>query len=590
MDIKINRRFNEKELPDMKTIKADAKKIASNITIGETLFMKKYGVRSEAEYKRKMMDAGKIMKHSVIGWNSWTVTEEGIRKVYDSLVEAGSSIDRLGICCDWIMGVPEEYRDRFQARGSLICHSQEEWNAIGQVVPVNPHLGDHMIGSLNSVENVTNGLTAGVTTIGNLAQYFTYEYPGLDMEAYRTEDYVKAMAIMGEFKDRGVCMHCNLDDGYGAQFHDVANLLGWAKLERYIAEDLMGGRVAHCYGNLFSDSMLRVVFNRAITMIDKYHTPGTFVNGNTIDYGASLPRNYAALTSYAIADVACQLTYPSGYAVAPVPYTEAIRIPAPEEIVEAQLSMDMVIEKAPYYARYIDWDKINADAELLATGANVFFERVMNALDDLGVDTCHAGEIAAVLKAIGPEQLEVAFGAGGREKEAMRGRVPIRPTSIVQTIKKIENDALSKQKFENEGPLQGVNVVVGSTDVHEFGKEVIRNVLRKAGAAVFDLGTSVSISEIADTLIETGSSIVCMSTYNGMAYSFARDLTAALKDAGLADTHVLMGGRLNEAMDGSDVPIDVTDKLIKMGVNADNDIDTIVGTVGSYAGISFKSE
>ena len=111
-----------------------------------------------------------------------------------------------------------------------------------------------------------------------------------------------------------------------------------------------------------------------------------------------------------------QLTYPSGYAVAPVPYTEAIRIPAPEEIVEAQLSMDMVIEKAPYYARYIDWDKINADAELLATGANVFFERVMNALDDLGVDTCHAGEIAAVLKAIGPEQLEVAFGAGGREK------------------------------------------------------------------------------------------------------------------------------------------------------------------------------
>lgn len=112
MDIKINRRFNEKELPDMKTIKADAKKIASNITIGETLFMKKYGVRSEAEYKRKMMDAGKIMKHSVIGWNSWTVTEEGIRKVYDSLVEAGSSIDRLGICCDWIMGVPEEYRDR----------------------------------------------------------------------------------------------------------------------------------------------------------------------------------------------------------------------------------------------------------------------------------------------------------------------------------------------------------------------------------------------------------------------------------------------------------------------------------------------
>lgn len=585
MDIQIKRRFNEKELPDMKTIKADAKKIAAGITIGETLFMQKYGVKSEKEYKLRMMEEGKIMKHSVIGWNSWSVTEEGIRKVYDGLMEAGSSIDRLGICCDWIMGVPEEYRDKFQAGGSLIFHSQEEWNAIGQVVPVNPHLGDHMIGSLNGVENVTYGLTAGVTTIGNLAQYFTYEYPGLDMELYRTEDYIKAMALMGEFKERGVCMHCNLDDGYGAQFHDVANLLGWAKLERYIAEELMGGRVAHCYGNLFSDSMLRVVFNRAISMIDKYHTPGTFVNGNTIDYGTSMPRNYAVLSSYALADAACQLTYPTGYAVAPVPYSEAIRIPTPEEIIEGQLSMDMVIEKAPYYARYMNWEKINADAELLVTGANVFFERVMNALDDLGVDIEHAGEIAAVVKAIGPEQLETAFGSGKKERDAMRGRVPIRPTSIVQTIHQIRDDALAKVKVENEGPLAGVKVVVGSTDVHEFGKEVIKNVVKKAGADVFDLGTTVAVSEIADTLIETGSKIVCMSTYNGMAYSFGRDLMQSLSEAGLGDTHVLMGGRLNEPLDGSDVPIDCTARMREMGINVDNDVDAIIHTIAEYAKI-----
>lgn len=582
MDIEIKRRYNEKELPDMKTIRSDAKKIASGITIGETLFMKEYGVKSEVEYKQKMMEAGKIMKHSVIGWNSWDVTEDGIRAVYNGLKEAGSSIDRLGICCDWIMGVPEQYRDRFQASGSLILNTPEEWGRLGQVVPVHPHLGDHMIGSLNGVENVTNALNAGVTSIGNLAQYFTYEYPGLEMEDYRTEDYIKAMAIMGEFKDQGVCMHCNLDDGYGAQFHDVANLLGWAKLERYVAEDLMGGRLAHCYGNLFSDSFLRIVFNRALSMIDKYGTPGTFVNGNTIDYGFSLPRNYAALCAYALPDVACQLMYPSGYAVAPVPFTEAIRIPEPKEIIEAQLTMDMVIEKAPYYARYINWEKVNADAEKLVVGANQFFERVMNALDDLGVDIEHGGEIVSVLKAIGPEQLEIAFGAGKKDKEAMRTRVPVMPTSIVQTINKIQDDALAKQNFEGDGPLSGVSVVVGSTDVHEFGKEVIRNYLRKAGAKVFDLGVSVSIGEIADTLIETGSKVLCMSTYNGMAYSFARDLMKELKRTGMEDTHVLMGGRLNEAMDGSDVPIDVTDKLVAMGVNADNSLDTIVETIASF--------
>ena len=582
MDIEIKRRYNEKELPDMKTIRSDAKKIASKITIGETLFMKEYGVKSEVEYKQKMMEAGKIMKHSVIGWNSWDVTEDGIRAVYNGLKEAGSGIDRLGICCDWIMGVPEQYRDRFQASGSLILNTPEEWSRLGQVVPVHPHLGDHMIGSLNGVENVTNALNAGVTSIGNLAQYFTYEYPGLEMEDYRTEDYIKAMAIMGEFKDQGVCMHCNLDDGYGAQFHDVANLLGWAKLERYVAEDLMGGRLAHCYGNLFSDSFLRIVFNRALSMINKYGTPGTFVNGNTIDYGFCLPRNYAALCAYALPDVSCQLMYPSGYAVAPVPFTEAIRIPEPKEIIEAQLTMDMVIEKAPYYARYINWEKVNADAKKLVVGANQFFERVMNALDDLGVDINHGGEIVSVLKAIGPEQLEIAFGAGRKDKEAMRTRVPVMPTSIVQTINKIQDEALAKQSFEGDGPLSGVSVVVGSTDVHEFGKEVIRNYLRKAGAKVFDLGVSVSIGEIADTLVETGSKVLCMSTYNGMAYSFAKDLMEELKRTGMEDTHVLMGGRLNEAMDGSDVPIDVTDKLTAMGVNADNNLDTIVETIASF--------
>ncbi|NCE98698.1 cobalamin B12-binding domain-containing protein [Emergencia sp. 1XD21-10] len=582
MDIEIKRRYNEKELPDMKTIRSDAKKIASKITIGETLFMKEYGVKSEVEYKLKMMEAGKIMKHSVIGWNSWDVTEDGIRAVYNGLKEAGSGIDRLGICCDWIMGVPEQYRDRFQASGSLILNTPEEWSRLGQVVPVHPHLGDHMIGSLNGVENVTNALNAGVTSIGNLAQYFTYEYPSLEMEDYRTEDYIKAMAIMGEFKDQGVCMHCNLDDGYGAQFHDVANLLGWAKLERYVAEDLMGGRLAHCYGNLFSDSFLRIVFNRALSMINKYGTPGTFVNGNTIDYGFCLPRNYAALCAYALPDVSCQLMYPSGYAVAPVPFTEAIRIPEPKEIIEAQLTMDMVIEKAPYYARYINWEKVNADAEKLVVGANQFFERVMNALDDLGVDINHGGEIVSVLKAIGPEQLEIAFGAGRKDKEAMRTRVPVMPTSIVQTINKIQDEALAKQNFAGDGPLSGVAVVVGSTDVHEFGKEVIRNYLRKAGAKVFDLGVSVSIGEIADTLVETGSKVLCMSTYNGMAYSFAKDLMEELKRTGMEDTHMLMGGRLNEAMDGSDVPIDVTDKLTAMGVNADNNLDTIVETIASF--------
>ena len=47
MEIKLNRRFNEKELPDMKTILGEAEKIAKGVTIGESEFMRYYGVKSE---------------------------------------------------------------------------------------------------------------------------------------------------------------------------------------------------------------------------------------------------------------------------------------------------------------------------------------------------------------------------------------------------------------------------------------------------------------------------------------------------------------------------------------------------------------
>ena len=581
MDTKIKRRFNEKDLPDMRSVMAEAQKIASGVSISETLFMKKHGVKSESEYKRNMIKAGKIMKHTHIGWNDWHATEEGFRKICEELENSGSFIDRFGVCLDWVMGVPDKYRDKIQVGGGLLFKSPEEWNAIGQVVPVQPHLGDHMIGSLNSVENTVNGLRAGVTTIGNLAHYYTYEYPGLDMELYRTEDYMKAIAVMANFKDDGAIIHSNLDDGYGAQFHDLANLVGWARLERYIAEDLLGARVCHCYGNLFSDSMLRIVFNRAMGMLDKHGTPGSFVNGNTIDYGMDIPRNFGALGAYSLADIIGQMRYPTGYAIAPVPLTEAMRVPSGDEILEAHHTVDMMIEKAPYYERFINWDKINSEAEIIVTAGNVFFERVINALDGLGVDIGHAGEVAGVLKAMGAEQLEVAFGVGVSDKNAMRGRVPVRSTSIIQTINRIQDDVIARQKFEKENPLLGVNVVLGSTDVHEFGKEVIKNVLQKAGATVFDLGTTVSISEIVDTIIEGGSKIALVSTYNGIAYSFGKDLLQALKEAHLEDIKVFMGGRLNEPIDGSDLPIDVSDKLTALGVNTDNDIQTMVESIVS---------
>ena len=117
--------------------------------------------------------------------------------------------------------------------------------------------------------------------------------------------------------------------------------------------------------------------------------------------------------------------------------------------------------------------------------------------------------------------------------------------------------------------------------MHEFGKEIVKNVLLKAGATVFDLGASVPVSEIVDTVIESESNIVIMSTFNGIALSFAKELQDALKEKNL-DVHLIMGGLLNEVRDANGLPEDVTEELISMGINCDNKAELLIDTIRGY--------
>ena len=575
MELNFNWKFNIKEMCDMEEMEHEVDGIAKNLTIGKTLFMKKYGVSSEREYKEKMMEEGHIMKHSAYGTNSWKDQEEGLRKIYVTLNDNGSYIDRYGVCLDWVMGVPEKYRANLPVGSGLVLKNEEEWAQVGQVEPLQPHCGDHMIGSLNSLENTSLALKAGVTTIGNISQYYAYEYPGLEMHQYRTEDMVKAIALMGRFAEQGTIIHSNLDDGFGAQFQDLANMVGYARLERYICEDLLGARMAHCFGNLFNDPVTRMIFNVAMMRINTYNTPGTMIFGNTIDFTHNMPKNYAALTSYTIADAIGQMICPSGHAVTPIPITEAIRVPSPEEIIDAHYTVDMAIEQARFYKENIDVAFIESEAEILVACGNIFFERMLNELDGRNIDITHGGEMLAAVKALGVPQMETCFGAGRREKKAMRGRLPVRPTAIVKAIDRQQNSIMDSIEGLDEKPLAKVNVIVGSTDVHEFGKEIAKNVLMEAGAEVFDIGTNVAVEELGDTVIETGCRAVLMSTYNGIALTFAKNMMMKFDELGI-HLPVIMGGRLNEPKEGGGLPVDVSAEIAALGINVDNDIDKIV--------------
>ena len=103
MNIILNKRFEYKDLPDMKEINRQIAQIAAQTSIGETLFFKHHGVKSEAEFKRKAMKEGYISKHSHIGWNSWDETAKNVEYIYRELERRGSYITRMGFIFDWVM-------------------------------------------------------------------------------------------------------------------------------------------------------------------------------------------------------------------------------------------------------------------------------------------------------------------------------------------------------------------------------------------------------------------------------------------------------------------------------------------------------
>lgn len=579
MNIKLNKRFEIKNLPDMKTIRAEVKRLTNDLQLGQTLFLKEHGCRTEGEFKKKCMETGHIMKHSHIGYNTWDTTKECAEKVYTELQKKGSYIDRFGFCLDTLMGLPEEKREGQLAGTGLMMRSPEEWLEIGQIVPVQPHCGDNMIATLNGVNNCLNALNAGVTTIGNASHYYTYEWPGIDEEEMRTIDMITAIGIMGEFKDSGALIHSNLDDGYGGQLNDLANLVGWAKIERYYCEDLLGGGLSHCYGNLFSNPINRIVFNQAIWDLNPNKIPGSMIYGNTTEFGPDFETNAGALGNYIVGDIISQTNQPTGHAITPIPASEAVRIPTVDEMVSAHLHVDKLMVKAgPCFSDFLDWDKIRAEKDLLVACGNLFFERVMNGLDDLGVDTEHPGEILGAIKAIGPAQLEEYFGVGRADKDALRGREPVHPTDSFLDLSRKSNTIIS-QIDGLKGSLAGTKIIIVSTDVHEFGKQIVKDILCQAGAMVFDLGCTVATAEILDAIIETESRAVVISTYNGIAYSYGKELLEGMEHRGIRDVSVLMGGLLNEDLDGDELAEDVSGELRALGIWADNNAKDVVKAI-----------
>lgn len=551
--------------PTVKEMIERAEEISRDWEYGQTAFCKERGVSSEREFKDQCKRENRIMRHAAIGYNSVEETCNAIKWLYEELEKKGCTLDRAGVILDSIMGIPDEYKDQAMVGSGLVLNSEEDWLALGQAAPVMVHFGDNMIGALKSLENLKLAFKAGGTSIGNFSQFFSYDYPfSYDLNK-RTLDTCIAICIMGLNKERGMVMHSNLDDGFAAAFNDLTMVLAWAKIEKYLAEDLMQAKLGHCFGNLFSSPILRLTFSMALDEINGGDSCGTMIYGNTTDYSRDFVRNNAVVNGYILGDMIGQIHRPTGHAMSSVPVSEAARIPTKEENLDAQTMSNEIERYARDLEPYINWSKIEEDKKMLLENAEKTYKNIMNGLTDMGLDMENPAEIMIACKQLGPEYLERAFGVGEPSDAYANGRKPVWPTDMVRSLENIQ-----AQCFKNFDPqkadLDGLKVVLCATDVHEFGKVIVGTVLRKSRATVYDIGRDVGPAEVAEMALETDSQVILVSSYNGIARTFAKTLLSELKKLSV-NAEIFMGGLLNENDEGGNIPVDVTGELTAMGIH-----------------------
>lgn len=553
----------ETNLPDANELIAQGQELAKTVRVQPGPFLQKYGVASESAFKRERMTQRVIMFHSQIGYRQLEKSKRAYAEIYERLAAVGYRIDRYGICLDWNMGYPWAERAQRPRGTGMILERPEDFIALTHSAPVAPHFGDFMIGMPAAVENVSAALAAGSTSIGNLGQYFTYRLPNWHDEIATTRATVQAIALCAH-QPVEILIHSNLDDGFAPLFNDLACVLGIVLIERYLVEELFGGKMTHCYGHTFENPLTRLAFQRALAHVNP--NPGSMIYGNTTIYLEGEVENYANLASYLIVDLVAQKLLPTGHAINPIPVTEAIRIPEIDEIVNAQMFANRLAARAENFPFLIDTSRADEIADQLVASGKKFQENILQGMRDAGVDIRNPFELMLALRRIGAKKLEHAFGPG--ELRAERGRAPVVMATTIAALQARADKIINTLDEPTREELRVANAVVcvASTDVHEYGKILLEAVLERLDMQVIDCGIAADPDAVARRAQNANADAIAISTYNGIALEYLRSLRAELQRLEISPL-IFIGGRLNQIPDNAanSMPVDVSGDLKNLG-------------------------
>jgi len=543
---------------------------AAPTDIPVSAYLRSVGAANEVEHKQRCRDNGEVMYHMHVGLSTWEATEDALRTVHDGLAQHGYRVDRFGLAFDRAMGVPEEERHlTVKETGPRI--EADGWSRLAQAVPIQPHVGDYMIGMPAGFQNTRRALAAGITTIGNMGQYSAYEPIGGSDAGEVTEATVRAIAAIAAVRHKGGLVHSNLEDGTATQASHFAGYVGWAALELYVVEQLLGARLAQCWGNTIQNPEHRAIVHFALDDLRGRDSIGSMIYGNTVDQRAGAwARNMATVAAQITCDIALQLRRPTGHAVNPVPLTEAERIPTPAEIVEVHLlahELEYEVRKAP---NLYDWERLEAMGALVAAQAIRWRDRALEVFAEDGVDIRDAARVLLAMRRTSMGDLESAMAVAVPDEIAR-----------LEPWKSANLRRLSEQLSGN-GPLRGLEgkrVVLAVLEVHDLVRDALAKALPRAGAEVVLLNSGTSIEGVAQAANDEDADAIIVGTYNGNALALGERLSDA---AGRLqwEGRIFMGGILNQDT-GEALPIDARPGLAALGVQCVERVEDLAGLLAA---------
>lgn len=104
---------------------------------------------------------------------------------------------------------------------------------------------------------------------------------------------------------------------------------------------------------------------------------------------------------------------------------------------------------------------------------------------------------------------------------------------------------LVKPEMSQDADVQRLGkVVIGTVagDIHDIGKDIVTFMLDVNGFEVYDLGVDVSSEKFVEKIKETGANVVGLSGFLTLAYESMKDTVKAVREAGLNDVKIMIGG------------------------------------------------